>query len=72
MGERWEGEPAEHGAAIPTAEERSPESAQKGKLAQHGSPGQATCSHGVAGTQQASACCVRFKSQLIPKFYSLT
>lgn len=38
----------------------------KGKLDQRRSPGQATCSHGAAGTQQAAASCVCFKSQLIP------
>lgn len=49
-----EGEPAEQRAAVPTTEERSPESVRKVKPDQHRSHRPVTCSHGALARRKAN------------------
>lgn len=52
VGKRWEGEPARHRALM---------AGVKGKLDQHRSPRQATCSRGVSGTREGNCVLCMFQ-----------
>ena len=68
VGKRWEGKPARHRALMAGVkgsctdpEDRSLKSVMKGKLDQHRSSRQATCSHGVSGTQGSNCVLCMFQ-----------